>query len=394
MFRQHASTLVLLTALCIVSSMAQLARASEERGIRTWADALDIAIAPLYASDKHRTFDFWIGDWDVNWRSQSPGEFHYQPEGSWTRNRVFPILGGKAIMEVVWDRDKPDEASQRGMSVRYFDTEKARWVMAQHWPDPTGAGWAMLDQLIGDEHHGRISVYSTQMRSGDDGTLHLEHRRYNFSDIRPGMSFRWDGSNTADFGKTWNTWAISEMHRVGDVPAFDPAGTPLPDVVNELLCQTEPHGAFEFLQGVWTGQKQSGDVSTTATLTAGKALDGCSVVSVLEVEDTRTLMTFAYSDFFERWFSLQLDDRPGTGHTYLVSNDVAVGSTFEEARNLIIEDEFTRFVTEEKLDALDSKRRLVWESIGPNELGWREETRPASQSAWQLETRYRFRKAD
>ena len=170
MLRQISIIVVLAISLRAGFDAGQSARASESSSSKSWEQVLETSIRPRYNSAEYRTFDFWIGDWDVNWRSQLPGEFHHQKVGSWTRNRVFPVLGGKAIMEIAWDRDIPEQASQRGMSIRYFDTDKKRWVMTQHWPSATGAGWAMVDQLIGEAHHGRVSVYSTQVRTNADGT--------------------------------------------------------------------------------------------------------------------------------------------------------------------------------------------------------------------------------
>ena len=360
MFRQIAPALVLIVFFDVGVSSSQSALADDDVSSRSWAQELDTTISPNYASSEHRTFDFWIGDWDVNWRSQLPGEFHHQKVGSWTRNRVFPVLGGKAIMEIAWDRDMPEQPSQRGMSIRYFDTDKNRWVMAQHWPSASGAGWAMVDQLIGEAHHGRVSVYSTQVRANADGTTREEHRRYNFTDIRLGKSLRWDGANTADMGVTWNTWAISEMHRMGDVAPLGSAGMPLPDVVNELLCPNAPHGSFDFLQGTWVGDRetQHGD-ARTVTVTAGKSLDGCSIVSVIESGGIRTLTTLAYSDFFELWFWFRLDDQPGTKHNYLVSTDARELPTFIEARTLAIEDEFSHFITQARMIACETNEMIT-----------------------------------
>ena len=103
---RHTTVRLVLAALAISAT----AGAQEDSAGATWADALDVGITPAYQDAIHRSFDFWIGDWDVNWRSQQPDEFHHQKVGSWTRNRVFPILGGKALMEITWDRDKPEQA--------------------------------------------------------------------------------------------------------------------------------------------------------------------------------------------------------------------------------------------------------------------------------------------
>ncbi|MEO1137700.1 MAG: hypothetical protein AAFW68_14040, partial [Pseudomonadota bacterium] len=170
--------------------------ATPAAGARSWAEALGADIAAPYDAPQHRAFDFWIGEWEANWRGRPQGEFYHQKEGSWTRQRVFPVLNGKALIELAWARDNPNEASQRGFSIRYFDPARARWVMAQNWPSAGGQGSAFTDQLIGEEHLGRLTMYSITQRPGADGELVTQHRRYNFTDVRPGTSFRWDGSNT------------------------------------------------------------------------------------------------------------------------------------------------------------------------------------------------------
>ena len=160
------------------------------------------------------------------------------------------------------------------------------------------------------------------------------------------------------------------------------------------FARPPPHGAFEVLQGNWAGTFELDGESVPATLTAGKALDGCSVVTVLEFAGTRTLSTIAYSDFFKHWFIYQLDDQPGTTHTYFMSPEATVDVPFDEARQLTIEDEFTRFVTKDLMASRDSLRRLVWESLGPDTIAWREETRASPNARWQTHSRYEFRRKE
>lgn len=84
----------------------------------------------------------------MNWRSRPEGEFYHELDGSWMRHRVFPILDGKALVELAWDRDAPMEPGQRGFSIRYFDDSADRWVMSQNWPGPGNPGSAFVDQLV------------------------------------------------------------------------------------------------------------------------------------------------------------------------------------------------------------------------------------------------------
>lgn len=209
-----------LSSLALGLLTASVPAMSEESS--TWADVLGAEIINDWRAIEHRAFDFWIGEWEMNWRPPADGQLRHQPEGSWTRQRVFPILGGKALIELAWARDNPHPPSQRGFSIRYYDPARERWVMAQNWPNATNTGTAFLDQLIGDAHHGRLTMYSITTRPDSDGNPRTEHRRYNFSDIRPGIGFRWDGSNTADFGATWYTWYVVDAYRKGDLDPFRP----------------------------------------------------------------------------------------------------------------------------------------------------------------------------
>ena len=364
------------------------AKAEEPSSSSTWADVLATDISNQYADERYRTFDFWIGEWDVNWRKQRKGDFHHQKEGSWTHNRVFPALSGKALIEIAWDRDKPEEPSQRGLSIRYLDTNKNRWVMAQSWPGPGSMTWGMTDQLIGDVHHGRLSMYSIQRGKAPDGTPRVEHRRYNFSDIRPGVSLRWDGSNTADHGQTWHTWAISEMHRTGDLDPFGTAGAPFPDTRNQLLCDEEPFGAMDLLAGNWKGQQTfSNGTSVPARLSAGLVQDGCAVMALLRADDVSTLLVLAYSNYHERWFIYRLDDQPGTTHTYFTGPEAAEGAAFGEARSLVIQDEFTFFITPEGIENKQPLRRLAWEILQNERIVIREDTRETQDQEWQTASR-------
>ena len=357
---------------------------------QTWADALDTRIDETYADPKYRGFDFWIGEWHMKWRSRLAGELYHQKDGSWTHQRVFPILGGKAIVELAWDRDKPGEASQRGFSIRYFDQERQRWVMAQNWPSQSNTGLAFLDQLIGDEHLGRMTVYSVSPRRASDGTIINDHRRYNFTDIREGVSFRWDGSNTSDKGATWTTWSIVDALRQRDLDPYGAAGTSLPGVHNKLLCTSEPHGAANFLEGNWQGTVRDASGERSARLTAGLLLDGCGVAASLQTEEVRTFMTFGFADRFKNWVIFKLDDQPGTAHKYYVSKTMGTGATFVRSSALEIKDEFTPYYNPAHFEPEGALSRMVWTQLDKTTIAFRDEHRSAADTEWQVAREYKL----
>lgn len=357
----------------------------------SWADALHSEITDAWSASQYREFDFWIGEWESNWRGKPPGEFYHQKEGNWFHGRVFPILGGKALVELEWPRDTPDQAGQVGFSIRYFDTKRKRWVMAQNWPNQNRQGMAFLDQLIGEGHLGRYSLYSITQRPKEDGTLDTQHRRYNFTDIRPGKSFRWDGSNTKDKAANWNTWYIVDFHRKSDLDAYGVAGEPLPGVHSEALCTNEPHGAFDRLQGVWEGTATDADgAQTPAKLSVGKVLDGCGVAMMLDTSRLHTFMTFGYAEQFTHWVNFRLDSRRDTPHRYYVSETSGAGAVFTEAQALSIKDEFTPYLTSASFNIDAAQRRTIWDAFGEDEIIFHDEIRDSADEAWSTTVTYQM----
>ncbi len=357
----------------------------------SWADALQAEIKDEWSASEYREFDFWIGEWESNWRGKPPGEFYHQAEGSWFHGRVFPILGGKALVELEWPKDNPEAAGQVGFSIRYYDPSRKRWVMAQNWPNQTNQGMAFLDQLIGEGHLGRYTMYSVTQRPKEDGTLDTQHRRYNFTDIQPGKSFRWDGSNTKDKAANWNTWYIVDFHRQGDLDAYGAAGEAFPGVHSEALCTNEPHGAYDGLQGVWEGEARSIDGAVSyAKLAAGKMLDGCSVAMVLETSLVQTFMTLGYVERFNHWVNFRLDSRVGTPHNYYVSETSGAGAVFTEAEALAIKDEFTPYLSSAAFNTDSAHKRTIWDGLGKNEIAFHEEYRDSADGEWYTTITYRL----
>jgi hypothetical protein len=346
----------------------------------SWEAALGTTIEEDWRGGEHRTFDFWIGEWEANWRPQAEGNLQHADEGAQLHHIVFPILGGKALVELAEPRGgKAGAPSGRGFSIRYFDPARARWVMAQHWPGPNFDGIAFTDQLIGFERHGRMQMYSVDTRKRDDGGRN--HRRYNFSDIADGR-FRWDGSNTSDVGKSWTTWQVVEFDRTAPIPPLGTAGTALPFVDKELLCQSEPHGAFDGLEGVWEGVVATPTGSTSARFSAGRLLDGCAIAGVFAREGHREFAAWSYSPAFGVWTQLRLDDRPGTTHRYFVSESAGQGAEFVEAPDLAIRDDMTAFLDPANFDTTTGLRRTVFRKYAGARLVIAEETRDAPGDAW------------
>ncbi|MEE2567088.1 hypothetical protein [Hyphobacterium marinum] len=357
---------------------------------RTWDEVLGTEVTEDWQSAEHRQYDFWTGRGEGNWRPREEAGLGHVEDGQRQRHYVFPALDGKAIIEIAEPRDlTPGEAQGRGFSIRYYNEAAGRWVMAQHWPNPQFDGIVFLDQLTGEEHHGRIAVYSADMRAQTpEGEPQI--RRYQFSDIRAD-GFRWDGANTADGGETWRTWMVVDFQRLGDMPSLPAAGEPLPGYSEGLLCQTEPHGALDGLVGEWSGEAVSanGDVEP-ARFTAGHMLDGCAIAGVIERPESgyRGLLAWSYTPILQRWIAFYLNNTPRSPHLYFASETAGEGASFFQLP-AVIADERTPFITNARAGEDTARARTVWETLNEAELVWRVEYR-GQDGNWQPYITYRF----
>jgi len=315
-----------------------------------------------------RQYDFWIGHWGTNWRQPVEGELDPADSSSWTEQWVFPVLGGKALVEVARGREpRPQGWITQGFSIRYWDAAKERWVMAQNWPAPdTSSGFA--DQLQGFERHGRIQVYSAYHTQ--DGSEEI--RRYTFSDIQP-ERFRWDSTTTRDRGKTWTTGSVAESSRLAEPLRLPAVGSPLPDWVDGTHCKEPAFHRFDGLEGEWTGIATLADRSEApGRLVAARFQNGCSVLAVAswgeDEERHQVLQAITYGTQSEAWFALHLDDRFGTPHQYRVGAEEDGDMLFLENRDLLIASETEPLGVPEEMRSASATARTRWTGLGSDAL--------------------------
>ena len=297
-----------------------------------------------------RQFDFWVGEWDVNLRVR-------QDDISWKDSqdavaRIYPILKGKALLEL-WD-----EQRIKGFSVRYFDTERQRWVLWLNWPGMNRSG---SSKLVGEFRHGRGEFYSAKARP--DGVQAVS--RYTFSDITP-TSLRWDDAYSADGGKTWSSSWIMEFSRTGALPVLPPVGGTVPTFDGGERCTDEEFRRYEFLEGERAGGVEShGDEWSTlgaASLTGYRILDGCSVIVFMRWgqggSGEELFAQITWNTIAGRFELLTLDSDPET--------PARVFYTEEDAEDLL-------FV--ELLDGSPGQNRVHILSGTDGFVGWVHETR-------------------
>lgn len=352
-----------------------------------WAEILGTTIAAPYDTPEHRAFDFWTGEWRAEWTGREEGVLEHTRVDAITRQRVFPALDGKVLIE--WAEPinvDPDAADGRGFSIRYYIEDENRWVMAQHWPQPDASGIAVTDQLTGEFSHGRVELYSRRGRPNEDGTVGL--RRYVFSDIHDD-TFRWDGSNSDDEGATWLTWYVVPFTRLGATADLTSLGADTPNYNGGQLCTGEPHRNMDGIVGTWAGTVTATGETSAATLTAGRMLDGCATMAVVFHSDTgfRALHTYSYSDALAHWVEFRLDNQPGTRHSYRVTPD-AEPMAFEDAEQLVLQNETERYLSQERFTTEAALTRTVFETMTEDELVIAEQVRENVEADWVDERRY------
>ena len=242
-----------------------------------------------------RQFDFWIGAWDVNLRM-------IQPDNSWkdsvkSKVEIYPILDGKAILEL-WD-----SSSIKGFSLRYYDTQKKKWVLYLNWPSNSRS--SSVGSLEGNFRHGRGEFFS---RNGN------RISRYTFCDITPN-SLRWDDAFSIDGGKTWtNNW-IMEFSRTAPIPIW-PRGDSAHTWSGGGRCTGEPFDRIGSLVGQWQGEFSSvGKAKVPAELRFYRILGGCTVIRFLEVpigdgdKKFRQFELLTWNAAKQKLQSLQLDNQ-------------------------------------------------------------------------------------
>ncbi len=352
-----------------------------------WADILGTEIQAPYDASEHRAFDFWTGHWQADWRGRADGELDYVSDGSTTRQRVFPALDGKVLIELaepfVIDPETPEG---RGFSIRYYIEEENRWVMAQHWPQPGFSGIAFTDQLTGYFDHGRVELFSRRGRPNEDGTVGL--RRYVFSDLHE-QTFRWDGSNSDDEGATWSTWNVVPFTRIDAIADLTSVGPNLPTYTHGQLCTDAPHRNLDGLVGSWTGSVTDANGTSPATLTAGRFLDGCALMAVTYHTDTgyRALRGYSFTDALGHWVEFLLDNQPGTRHSYRISAD-ADPRSFEDASLLQIENRYDRYLSSERFVTDTALSRTIFEAMSDDNLIIVDQSRDSVDADWVDERRY------
>ena len=142
---------------------------------------------PACQSAEHRQFDFWVGEWDLQWKDA---------EGNMQKghNSIKSIMNGCVIEE---NFDGGESMPLRGLSVSVYNPRKKLWL--QTWVDNNGS---YLDFEGGMQDDRMVLSRRVETKKG------VIMQRMIFYDIEKN-SLSWDWETSQDEGKTWKlAWRI------------------------------------------------------------------------------------------------------------------------------------------------------------------------------------------
>lgn len=144
---------------------------------------------PACSEPEQKQFDFWVGEWELTWPGQKPGE-----TGRGT-NRITRTLDRCVVQE---NFSGGNSMPLRGTSVSVFDARAGKWK--QTWVDNQGG---YLD-FVGEFKDGQMILSRTAKKP--DGTPILQ--RMVWKNIA-NDTFDWSWERSQDGGKTWQVlWPI------------------------------------------------------------------------------------------------------------------------------------------------------------------------------------------
>lgn len=264
---------------------------------------LALTPAELFCQNESRQFDFWIGEWKVQNRfKQDDNTWKDEGEGYL---KVWPVLDGKAIMEF-WDGTGRSGNIIKGFSLRYYDRSKEKWIVCLNWPQVNNGGFFFL---TGNFRFNRCEIYNR--RPLKNGQYALTH--YVFSDITD-TTYRWQGYNSLDSGKTWSSNWIMENYRISDIPQWPESSDKFHTYNDDSFSTVEESKRFHSLEGTWKGElsdsTNQGWITDPIDVTFWKVQNGISMFYELQSESgLKEIGLLTYRVDSNLWLSMRLDNK-------------------------------------------------------------------------------------
>ncbi|NER13168.1 hypothetical protein GWK08_06940 [Leptobacterium flavescens] len=146
-----------------------------------------ISFTGLSQEMNEKSFDFWVGEWDLSWTNAKGTTI----KGN---NSIVKILDGKVIQENFTD----PSTGFKGTSISVFNPQTKQWHQA--WADSQGGYIDLIGAMDGEKR-----IFKTKpVQQGDKKVV----RRMVFKDISEN-GFTWDWESTTDGGENWKLlWRI------------------------------------------------------------------------------------------------------------------------------------------------------------------------------------------
>jgi len=142
---------------------------------------------------QQKQLDFWIGDWDLTWPGDKPGEVMHGT------NSIKRIMDGCVVQE---NFSAGESGHLRGTSVSTFDLRSGMWK--QTWVDNEGG---YLD-FVGEFKDGNMILRRETVRDGTKIKQRMVFKNISADE----MDWNWEASQ--DGGKTWKVnWPIHYKRR-------------------------------------------------------------------------------------------------------------------------------------------------------------------------------------
>jgi hypothetical protein len=142
---------------------------------------------------QQKQLDFWIGEWDLTWPGDKPGEVMHGT------NSIKRIMDGCVVQE---NFSAGESGHLRGTSVSTFDLRSGMWK--QTWVDNEGG---YLD-FVGEFKDGNMILRRETVRDGTKIKQRMVFKNISADE----MDWNWEASQ--DGGKTWKVnWPIHYKRR-------------------------------------------------------------------------------------------------------------------------------------------------------------------------------------
>jgi hypothetical protein len=143
---------------------------------------------------QQKQFDFWVGEWDLTWPGDKPGETAHGT------NTIKRMMDGCVVQE---NFSGGDAMHLRGTSVSTFDTRAGVWK--QTWVDNEGG---YLD-FSGEFKDGRMILQREAVRNGSKILQRMVWKNITANELD------WSWESSSDGGKTWQVnWPIHYKRRL------------------------------------------------------------------------------------------------------------------------------------------------------------------------------------